>query len=114
MHSDTKLQWYQFLLSVFEGSYQSKLALDKKGLTHKKSLEPETKDVLKENLVDPETVLLPLLHIKLEPSMQFVKALPQQEESYKYLCEKFPLISGAKLREGFFVDPDIQKLMTLN
>ena len=42
---------------------------------------------------------------------QFVKALPKDGECFKYLCEKFPHLSEAKLKEGVFVGPDIRKMM---
>ena len=42
---------------------------------------------------------------------QFVKALPKTGRSFKYLCECFPNLSEAKLKQGVFVGPDIRKLM---
>ncbi|GBN74208.1 hypothetical protein AVEN_51914-1 [Araneus ventricosus] len=56
-------------------------------------------------------VLLPPLHIKLGPMKQFVKALPKEGECFKYLCDQFPGLSEAKLKEGVFVGPDIRKMM---
>jgi hypothetical protein len=43
---------------------------------------------------------------------QFVKAMPKEGECFKYLCKKFPGLSGAKLKEGIFVGPDIRKLLS--
>ena len=43
-----------------------------------------------ESLVDPKKVLLPPLHIKLGIMKQFVKTLPKDEETFKYLSSKFP------------------------
>ncbi|GFU68737.1 uncharacterized protein TNCV_4400151 [Trichonephila clavipes] len=40
---------------------------------------------------------------------QFVKALDKEGECFKYLCEQFPGLSDAKLKEGIFVGPDIRK-----
>jgi len=42
---------------------------------------------------------------------QFVKALPKDGDTFKYLASKFPRLSEAKLKEGVFVGPDIRKLM---
>ncbi|GBM93275.1 hypothetical protein AVEN_168041-1 [Araneus ventricosus] len=42
---------------------------------------------------------------------QFVKALPEEDECFKYLCDQFPGLSEAKLKEGVFVGPDIRKMM---
>jgi hypothetical protein len=42
---------------------------------------------------------------------QFVKALPKTGNCFKYLCETFPHLSEAKLKEGVFVGPDKRKLM---
>jgi hypothetical protein len=42
---------------------------------------------------------------------QFVKALPKTGNCFKYLCEVFPHLSQAKLKEGIFIGPDIRKLM---
>lgn len=77
----------------------------------RESLKSGMKNILKENLVDPAKVLLPPLHIKLGLMKQFVKALSKQGECFKYLCNKFPSLSEAKLKEGIFVGPDIRKLM---
>ncbi|GBO38069.1 hypothetical protein AVEN_128562-1 [Araneus ventricosus] len=42
---------------------------------------------------------------------QFVKALPKESQCFKYLCDQFPGLSEAKLKEGVFVGPDIRKMM---
>ncbi|GBM70932.1 hypothetical protein AVEN_111991-1 [Araneus ventricosus] len=42
---------------------------------------------------------------------QFVKALPKEGECFKYLCDQFPRLSEAKLKEGVFIGPDIRKMM---
>lgn len=75
------------------------------------ALVPGVRNVLKANLIDPKKVLLPPLHIKLGIMKQFVKALPKDGPCFKYLVEKFPTLSEAKLKEGVFVGPDIRKMM---
>ena len=67
-----------------------------------------------ESLVDPKKVLLSSPHIKLGMMKQFVKALPKDGETFKYLSTKFPLLSQGKLKEGVFVGSDIRKLMKDN
>ncbi|KRZ85400.1 Serine/threonine-protein phosphatase PP1 isozyme 1 [Trichinella sp. T8] len=64
-----------------------------------------------EQKINPEKVLLPPLHIKLGIMKQFVKALDKNGTCFQYLCTQFPLLSDAKLKEGIFVGPDIQKLI---
>ena len=62
--------------------------------------------------MSPSKVLLPPLHIKLGLMKQFVKALNKEGDCFKYICEKFPIVSEAKLKEGIFNGPDIRKFMS--
>lgn len=62
-------------------------------------------------LVDPQSILLPPLHIKLGLMKNFVKAMNKEGEGFKYLREIFPQLSDAKLKEGIFVGPEIRKLL---
>ncbi|GFS88590.1 uncharacterized protein TNCV_1461931 [Trichonephila clavipes] len=77
----------------------------------RKALIPGVKNVGRQSLVDPKKILFPPLHIKLGLMKQFVKALDKEGECFKYLCEQFPGLSDAKLKEGIFVGPDIRKLL---
>jgi hypothetical protein len=54
--------------------------------------------------------LLPPLHIKLGLIKNFVKATEQTGPGFRYLAEKFPGISTAKIKEGVFTGPQIRKL----
>lgn len=74
-------------------------------------LEPGSKNVIRQSLVDPRKVLLPPLHIKLGLMKQFVKALSKEGECFKYICHRFSQLSEAKLKEGVFIGPDIRKLL---
>ena len=76
------------------------------------NLKPGTKNVIRENLIDPKKILLPPLHIKLGMMKQFVKALDKENDSFKYLSEKFSRLSDAKIKEGVFDGPQIRSLMT--
>ena len=62
-------------------------------------------------LVPRHKVLLPPLHIKLGLMKLFVNALCREGDAFKYLVQKFPHISDAKLKAGVFVGPDIRELM---
>ena len=61
---------------------------------------------MKEALVDPLTILLPPLHIKLG----IMKALPKDGLCFMYLCDQFKYLSDAKIKEAIFVAPLIRKL----
>lgn len=63
-------------------------------------------------LVPPEKVLLPPLHIKLGLMKNFVKSLAKDGEGFKYLSNKFPLVSDAKVQAGIFVGPQIREFMS--
>ena len=54
---------------------------------------------------------MPPLHIKLGLIEQFMKALPKDGDTIKYLTSKFPGLSEAKLKEGILIGPDIRKLV---
>ncbi|GBM81085.1 hypothetical protein AVEN_126209-1 [Araneus ventricosus] len=76
----------------------------------RKTLDSGVKNIQRENLLDAKKVLLLPLHIKLGLMKQCVKALPKEDECFKYLCDQFPGLSEAKLKEGVFVEPDIRKM----
>jgi hypothetical protein len=40
----------------------------------------------------------------------FVKAMDQTGPAFRYLAEKFPGISAAKIKEDVFIGPQIRKL----
>ncbi|GBO00134.1 hypothetical protein AVEN_243393-1 [Araneus ventricosus] len=42
---------------------------------------------------------------------QFVKALPKDDEYFKYICHQYQGLFEAKLKKGVFVGPDIRKMM---
>ncbi|KAL1231906.1 Large ribosomal subunit protein [Trichinella spiralis] len=75
------------------------------------NLTPEAKSICHKSLINPEKVLLPPLHIKLGIMKQFVKALDKNGTCFQYLCTQLPFLPGAKLKEGIFVGPEIQKLI---
>ena len=50
------------------------------------------------------------LHIKFGLMKNFVKAMDRSGSAFKYVAEKFPRLSVAKIKEGVFVGPLIRKL----
>ena len=71
---------------------------------------PGSKNIRHTPLIEPSKYLLPPLHIKLGLMKQFVKALDKEQDCFRYLQEKFPTISDAKLNEGIFDGPQIRRL----
>ena len=68
------------------------------------------KNVKYTSLVEASKILLPSLHIKLGLMKNFVKAMNQDGAAFKYICNKFPVLSQAKLKEVIIVGPQINKL----
>ena len=61
-------------------------------------------------LADRSKVILPALHIKLGLMKNFIKAMDRTGSAFKYLADKFPRLSEAKIKEGIFVGPQIREL----
>ncbi|KAJ4442913.1 hypothetical protein ANN_04507 [Periplaneta americana] len=72
---------------------------------------PCEKNVVAESLVDPKDVLLPPLHIKLGLIKYFVIGMNQEGQAFKYVREKFPKLSDAKVKESIFVGQQIRELV---
>ena len=51
------------------------------------------------------------MHTKLGIMKNFVKAINQNGATFKYICNKFLVLSQAKLKEGIIVGPQINKLV---
>jgi hypothetical protein len=43
---------------------------------------------------------------------QFVKALNEDGDCFKYICQKFTALTEATLKEGIFTCPNIRKLLS--
>ena len=80
-------------------------------LTIRNEMTPGSNNVIKDSLVDRLKILLPPLHIKLGLITQFVKALDKEGDCFKYITQKFHLISLAKLKTGILDGPHIRKLL---
>lgn len=84
----------------------------KKDWPARNSYDPGRESVQNVPLVNPDSILLPPLHIKLGLMKNFVKAMGKSNSNgFLYLCEKFPKLSHAKLKEGIFVGPQIREVL---
>ncbi|GFV63066.1 uncharacterized protein TNCV_3700201 [Trichonephila clavipes] len=69
---------------------------------------PSPPDTL-DNILDDLDQISHITATVMMATIQFVKALDKEGECFKYLCEQFPGLSDAKLKEGISVRPDIIK-----
>lgn len=70
---------------------------------------PGTKIILHDLLIDPQKILLLLLHNKLGLMKQFLKVILQDGPYFKYLSMHFPSSHKKKLKAGIFVGPQMKK-----
>jgi hypothetical protein len=75
------------------------------------SLTPGEKNVISPPLVILEKICLPLLHIKLGLMKNFVKGMDITGCGLKYMRNKFPNVSDAKIKEGMFIEPQIREMI---
>lgn len=80
----------------------------------RENLQPGSKNIMSEPIVQPDKILLPPLHIKLGLMKQVTKALQKDSGCFQYLVTKFPKISYEKLKGGIFVGQQIRNLMKDN
>ena len=71
---------------------------------------PGHKNIFNYALVDFSNLILLPLHLKLGLIKQYVKALNKQDACFQYIANKFPKLSGEKVKEGIFVGPQIRQL----
>jgi len=69
------------------------------------------KNVVNHPLILLEKIYLPPLHIKLNLMKNFVKGMDKTGHGFKYVRNKFPNVSDAKIKEGIFIGPQIRELM---
>jgi hypothetical protein len=67
------------------------------------SLTPEEQNVFNPPLVLPEKIYLPPLHIKLGLMKNFVKRMDKTGRGFKYVRNRFPNVSDAKIVEDIFI-----------
>jgi hypothetical protein len=82
----------------------------KRDWPQRKTLKVGEKNVQHPALAEAHKILLPALHIKLGVMKNFVKAMDRTGSAFKYLADKFPRLSEAKIKEGIFVGPQIREL----
>ena len=75
------------------------------------SLMPGEKNVINPPLVLPEKIYLPPLHIKLGLMKNLVKGTDKTGCGFKYVRNKFPNVSDAKIKDGIFIGPQIREMM---
>ena len=68
-------------------------------------------NILHEPLFDRNTILIPLLHIKLGLIKQFVEALDKNGDTFKYICRLLPSLTTGKSKASIFDGPQIWKLL---
>ena len=73
-------------------------------------LKPGTKNVQHLQLVESSSILLPPLYIKLGQKKNSVKSIDQTGPALRYLAEKLPGVSAAKINEGVFFGTQTRKL----
>jgi len=72
---------------------------------------PGKKNVVSPPLALPEKIYLPPLHIKPGLMKNFVKGMDKTSRGFEYVRNKFPNVSDAKIKEGYFIGPRIRELM---
>jgi len=82
----------------------------KRDWPQRKSLKVGEKHVQHPALAEWQKILLPPQRIELRLMKNFVKAMDRTGSAFKYLAEKFPGLSEAKIKEGVFVGPQIRSL----
>ena len=71
------------------------------------SLTSGEKNVVSPPLALPQNISLPPLHIKLGLMINFVKDMERTGRGFRYVRNKFPNVSDAKIKEGIFIGPQI-------
>ncbi|GBL77575.1 hypothetical protein AVEN_41938-1 [Araneus ventricosus] len=72
--------------------------------TQRASFKPGEMNVEQLTLAELHKIITPPMHIKLGLVENLVKAMDKNGPAFKYLHEKFPRLSVAKIKEGVFVD----------
>ena len=73
------------------------------------NLYPGSHNIIQNYLVNPNRILLPPLHIKLEIMIHFIKALDQNGSTMQFLRRKFAKISEAKITAGILNGPQLRE-----
>jgi hypothetical protein len=92
------------------GSRAKNLHYLKRDWLQRKTLKFRAKDVQNPALAEWHKILLPPLHITLGLMENFVKAMDRTGSAFKYLTEKFPRLSEAKIKVVFCGSSDPQAL----
>lgn len=71
------------------------------------------RNVTQEEMVSPNNIIFPFLHIKLGLFQKFVKSLSQNGQCFQYLVQNSNK-SEAKIQNGVYTGPEIRKLLKDN
>jgi len=108
---DLRLGYMKYCCFLCEWDSRAKpLHYPKRDWPQRKSLKVGEKNVQHPVLAEWHKTLLSTLKIKLRLMKNFVKAMNRTGSAFKYLAEKSPRLSEAKIKEGMFVGPQIRKL----
>ncbi|GBN91481.1 hypothetical protein AVEN_58159-1 [Araneus ventricosus] len=97
------------LLEMINYTEQS-LCTTSRDCPQRASFKPGEMNVEHPPLAEPYKITVPPLHIKLGLDKNLVKPMDKNGPAFKYLHEKFPRLSVAKIKEGVFVGPQIKQL----
>jgi len=95
------------LFHLWMGQQSSVSSLHKKILASQKISGTRNHECGRPTTSGTEKNLLPSMHLKLGLMNNLVKAVNQEEAAFTYLWKTFPILSGAKLKEGIFICPQI-------
>src|SRR5258705_11455305 len=99
------------LLSVHVGQQSHSKHWVESNWPPRPALTPGDPNIQHEPLVDRKNIIFPPLHIKLGLMKQFIKALPTEEDCFKYVITVCPSQSFEKLKAGVFDGPQIRQLI---
>jgi hypothetical protein len=73
---------------------------------------PRKCNVKEAALVNPENVLLPSQHMKLQLIKNCAKAMDKRGKDFPYMCSTFSNLSHTKVKQGIFDCPKITEVMS--
>ncbi|GBM42738.1 CCR4-NOT transcription complex subunit 6-like [Araneus ventricosus] len=101
----------QLLEMINYSKYGWQICADlKRDWPQRASFKPGEMNVKHPLLAEPHKIIIPPLHIKLGLVKNLAKAMDKNGPAFKYLHEKFPRLSVAKIKEGVFVGTQIKQL----
>ena len=91
------------------------LHYNKKEWPLRNNFTPGLKNISSMPLIDPRSVIIPPLHLKLGLVKSFIKTICKKSQNFSaFMASKFPSLSKAKILEGVLTGPQIRKLFLHN